>query len=530
MAQTTAAPLPPNSQESDALYFLEQINAKHLILFEGFENPGLESAFEKYAASGKAVLHKATIEIGGKPGIFHYTKSAQQIRNYWFLSTKMLRNPPDAIGLLLSTSGTTSKPKGVPILHRSLIQNGDIIASSLELRKSDVCYSIMPLFHIGGISASILCSIAAGSSICCDNEAYNPENMVAALALSKPKPTWYSAVPTIHNATVSFIREMAGSSDKLKSFGISENGIWEDGHSLRMIRSGAAALLGPDAMKLTETYGNIPVIPTYSMSEQMPITQPPAGKKDMLTDKPGSVGVPVAASLAVVNSSTLRPQLFGREGEIAICGTTVIDRYLNNEEADKKSFFELTLPTDASCKAGRGRFFLTGDIGILDKDGFLTLLGRNKELIKKGGEQISPFEVEEPLLDHPWVRTAVCFAVSSLIYGEEAGAAIILSPDAPSDLTTNDVMREMRSWLRNKNVSAAKWPTRWKVVQDDDLLKTKTNKYIRAGKCFSSIEFNRSNEARIYAYDFLIELRIIIRFIGTSWFGSRRRNYGSPNC
>ena len=119
---------------------------------------------------------------------------------------------------------------------------------------------------------------------------------------------------------------------------------------------------------------------------------------------------------------------------------------------------------------------------MLDKVGFLSLKGRNKELIKKGGEQISPFEIEEPLLDHPWIDIAICFAVPSQIYGEEAGVAIVLSPNAPTDVTTNALIKEMRMFLQKKDVSPLKWPTKWKIVQDDDLPKTKTKKYIRIGK------------------------------------------------
>ena len=470
-------------QENDAIYFIEQFDAKHLILFEGVENPGLDAAFKRYASSGKATLHRASIRDSNKPGLFSYTWSGDQRLDPKLLpSGKPFTNSPEGVALLLGTSGTTSKPKGVPIQQSSLIKNGYIIASSLGLRDCDVCYSIMPLFHIGGISASILCTIASGGSICCDAQAYNPENMVDALALSNPQPTWYSSVPTIHNATVSFIQEMSTSSGKLVSYGVNADGVWKEGHSLRMIRSGAAALLGPDALQLSATYGNIPIIPTYSMSEQMPISQPPYGKLDMITDKPSSVGVPVAASLAIVNSSTLRPLPYGQEGEIAISGQSVMKNYLHNKEADKKAFFKLTLPVEPTSMAHSGWFFLTGDIGIMDKEGFLTLKGRNKEMIKKGGEQVSPFEIEEPLLDHPWVRIAVCFAVSSQVYGEEVGLAIVLSSVAPGDATLDDVIREMRGHLQDKNVSPMKWPTKWKLVEDEELPKTKSKKYIRIGK------------------------------------------------
>jgi acyl-CoA synthetase (AMP-forming)/AMP-acid ligase II len=117
----------------------------------------------------------------------------------------------------------------------------------------------------------------------------------------------------------------------------------------------------------------------------MPISQPPAGKTDTMTDRPGSVGVPVAASTAIVNRANLRPQPPGVEGEIAISGPTVLKNYLANPAADQKSYFLLTLPENSSSGLP---YFLTGDVGVIDSDGFLSLKGRAKELIKKGGEQV----------------------------------------------------------------------------------------------------------------------------------------------
>ena len=127
----------------------------------------------------------------------------------------------------------------------------------------------------------------------------------------------------------------------------------------------------------------------------MPIAQPIAGKLDMITDKPGSVGVPVAASLAIVSRTRYRPLSYGIEGEVAISGPTVMRGYLDNPEADSRNFFFLTLPDDGNHDRtlDNCRYFLTGDVGVLDRDGHLTLKGRAKELIKKGGEQVSPQEV-----------------------------------------------------------------------------------------------------------------------------------------
>jgi len=482
-SQTTAAPIAPSATEDDALYLLQKYDAKHLILFEGVECPGLEAIYTNMLSNGKMKVHKARMLVNEKPGIFDFFQTeAQTIDPRWVPSSESLSNPSDGIGLLLSTSGTTSKPKGVPILHGSLVHNGQIIGSTLGLNHSDICYSTMPLFHIGGIAASIMCTMATGGAVCCDGEGYNPERMIDALAISNPQPTWYSAVPTIHNSTVSFLKTMAEESETLQNYGISKDGIWKEGHSLRFIRSGAAALLAPDASALTAAYGDIPIIPTYSMSEQMPISQPPVGKNDMIVDKPGSVGMPVAASVAIVNPTTLKVMPYGKEGEIAICGPTVIRSYLNNKEADAKAYFALTLPVQPNSPFKYGRYFLTGDLGVLDKEGYLTLRGRNKEMIKKGGEQITPMEVEEPLLDHPWVKIVVCFSVPSRIYGEEVGCAIVLSPDASEDTDSKIITKELKAFLRIRALPPLKWPTKWKILKDEtDLPKTKSNKFIRVG-------------------------------------------------
>lgn len=376
-AQTTAAPLAPGTTEPDTLDALDQFEAAHLILFDGVNCPGVEAAFTQYASAGKAKLHRAKFGNGDKPGFFEFIDDAG-------LNGRPLANPERGTCLLLRTSGTTARPKGVPLFQDALVNNGAIIAASMQLRDTDVCYSVMPLFHIGGISASILCTLASGGSVCCDGEPYSPASMVDALFLSKPQPTWYSSVPTIHNATVSFIKESASTDPKYRSYGISVSGEWKTRHSLRMIRSGAAALLGPDGTALAATYGGVPIYPTYSMSEQMPISQPPAGKGDTLTDKPGSVGVPVAASTAIVSRSTLRPVEYGKEGEIAISGPTVLMKYLKNPDADRKTYFDLTLDIGSNIIGDitkGGRYFLTGDVGTIDRNGFLSLKGRAKELV-----------------------------------------------------------------------------------------------------------------------------------------------------
>ena len=240
--------------------------------------------------------------------------------------------------------------------------------------------------------------------------------------------------------------------DNAETYGV-KDGVWS-GHGLRMIRSGAAALLAPDGAALGKMYGT-PIFPTYSMSEQMPISQPPYGMTDQLNEKPGSVGVPVAATCAIVSAKTLQPLPFGQEGEISISGPTVLTNYYANDTADRKNYFHVS-GIGADHKSDK--FFLTGDVGVLDSEGFLSLKGRAKELIKKGGEQVSPYEVEEPLTKHPWVRVAICFAVTSKVYGEEVGCAIVLSPDAPAGVELRAVMTELRAWLKDQQLAPYVFP------------------------------------------------------------------------
>jgi|AntRauTorckE5430_2_1112549.scaffolds.fasta_scaffold01905_2 acyl-CoA synthetase (AMP-forming)/AMP-acid ligase II len=510
-----AAPLAPNTSEADTLDILEQFDAKYLIMFEGVECPGVYAAFQKYSLRGNAKIVRAFVQYT-TPGMFAYTKRSPShgahkklVSTVRRISSNLHRSYNDSseqsLGnetcVLLRTSGTTSRPKVVQLTQNALIRNGGIIASSLSLEENDVCYSVMPLFHIGGLSASIISTLVSGGTVCCETMQFNPERMIDALATSNPKPTWYSSVPTIHNATVDFIKtigenipdsnanswENSKNANKYSSYGISSDGIWVPadrnsgkGHNLRFIRSGAAELSSADALALSQTYGGIPFIPTYSMSEQMPITQPPTGKYDMTDDRPGSVGVPIAASIAIVNGS-LRPLWHGKVGEIAISGSTVMTQYLENPDADRKAFFYLPLDIVGSSEETLGRYFLTGDTGKMDRAGFITLNGRTKELIKKGGEQISPFEVEDVLKKHHWVQNAICFSVPSKLYGEAVGAALVLSNASPSDIELDEIISEMRTLMKKCKFDPLKWPMRWKIVMDEDLPRTESKKYIRIG-------------------------------------------------
>lgn len=461
-AQATAAPLDPTIVQNDAFDALEQFSAKHVILFQGAPHDAVIGAVEQAKADEvrPAIrIHYATPDDEAGPGLFKLTPAAGSTPS----KAKLATDATD-VALLLRTSGTTSKPKGVPLQQGAIVRNALLLSSTIEITKGDICLNAMPLFHIGGLSASILASLAVGSSCTC-LDSFSAEKFYNALGAG-PQPTWYSAVPTIHMAVVNYIKD---------------NGI-APVHSLRFIRSGAAALTPTDGQALSKCYGGVPIHGTYSMSEQMPISQPNVGL-DQLNQKNGSVGIAIAASMAIVDPTTLAPQPPGLRGVIAISGPTVMRNYLNNPKADMENYFLLSC-ADGTLAAESDRFFLTGDVGVLDEDGHLTIKGRSKELIKRGGEQVSPYEVEDAVKKAlRWVRMPVVFAVPSPAWGEEVGCVIILEPTAPQEVADDLklLLKEVRGACRSHGLAPNKWPSVAQVITWEELPKTKTNKPIRNG-------------------------------------------------
>ena len=455
-AQTTAAPLGGNESEKDAAGALELFGAKHVIVFEGYPADGIRAAA---AAMPSVIVHEAIIAGAHSPGLFSFA-SRRDSTAAILTPERELRTAERDVALLLRTSGTTSKPKGVPLQQQAIVRNAQLLSATLELRSTDVCLNAMPLFHIGGLSASILGTLSSGGQIMC-LDAFSAGAFFEALGAS-PQPTWYSAVPTIHLALLDHIR----------------NNQLAPSHALRFIRSGAAALAPSDGEALSVAFGGIPIHTTYSMSEQMPISQSPRGYDQLRNGKSGSVGVPVAASLAIVDRKTLAPLPYGQKGVIAISGPTVMQQYLNNLDANRDNYFMLSCATGCDEDA----FFLTGDVGLLDNEGHLTIKGRAKELIKRGGEQVSPYEVEDAIVQHKWVHECIVFGVPSLMWGEEVGVAIVLKRDAPEEAIDSKILLgELRRACRAAMLLAGKWPSVAVAVKPSQVPRTSTGKPIRNG-------------------------------------------------
>ncbi len=296
------------------------------------------------------------------------------------------------IALILPTSGTTSKPKLVPLSHRNLCASARNIGATLELGPSDKCLNMMPLFLIHGLVAALLSTHVSGGSIIC-TQGFSASHLPSWLA--EFEPTWYSAVPTIHQSVL-------GIADRIR-----------DSRSLRFVRSSSASL-PPKVMADLEKLFESPVIEAYGMTEaahQM-------ASNPLSRQKPGKVGLPAGPEVMVVDDHG-EPLPPGSTGEIVIRGENVTRGYLHNDAANLEAF--------------RDGWFRTGDQGFFDEDGYLCLTGRTKELINRGGEKIAPREIEEALLEHPAVSQAVSFSIPHPTLGEDVAAAVVLKPGCSTD-------------------------------------------------------------------------------------------------
>ncbi len=379
----TAAPLNPGYKEDEFRFFLEDTGAKVLLL----PPDGVDEA--RAAAGAVPIL---TVET-----------SASGVVSLREVSGRTPVAPPalDDVALILHTSGSTGRPKRVPLSHANLSISAQNVARSYALVPEDVSLCVMPLFHVHGLVASTLGTLASGGAVVVPSK-FSPLSFWR--IARDTGATWYSAVPTIHQLLLA--RVQPGDARPAGA------------EKLRFIRS-CSASLPPQVMHDLEAAFGAPVLEAYGMTEaahQMASNPLPPGRR-----LPGSVGPGTAVGISIRDDQgrALAP---GERGEVCIHGPNVITGYENNPDANATAFFE-------------GGWFRTGDQGILDEQGYLTLVGRLKELINRGGEKISPREIDEVLLTHPAVAEAVCFGVPHKTWGEEVAAAVVLSePVAEADL------------------------------------------------------------------------------------------------
>jgi acyl-CoA synthetase (AMP-forming)/AMP-acid ligase II len=368
----TAAPLNPGYRQDEFSFFLDDTSAKVLLC------PPDGAPDARKAADGKVPVYSLDMDANGVVSMVGGPAG-----------TKSPAPDPGDIALVLHTSGSTGRPKRVPIRHRNLMASARNIVAHYALTSDDVALVAMPLFHVHGLVASTIATLLSGGAIVVPSK-FQP--LAFWRTVRDCGVTWYSAVPTIHHLLLS----RAGDERPAGAEG------------LRFIRSCSAAL-PPEMMAKMEQVFGAPVLEAYGMTEashQMASNpRPPASRK------PGSVGPGTGVKIGIMdaNGNLLAA---GERGEVVIQGPNVVDGYENNPEANAASF--------------TNGWFRTGDQGFLDSEGYLTLTGRIKELINRGGEKIAPREIDEILLGHPAVAEALAFGVPHASWGEEVEAAVVL--------------------------------------------------------------------------------------------------------
>ena len=396
-AGTTTAPLNPGYRRKEYDFYLKDLGAKALVVEEGSESEAIESAH----ALGINVVELRVPDVA-PAGVFDLADGGSGGGSAGGAANPGMAEPDD-VALVLHTSGTTARPKIVPLLHRNVCASAGNIRTTLRLESADRCLNVMPLFHIHGLMAPVLSSLSAGAEVVC-SPGFNALKFFS--WLDEVAPTWYSAVPTMHQTI------LARSSRNPDSVANAR---------LRFIRSSSASL-PPQVLHAVEEIFGVPLIEAYAMTEashQMTCNQLPPGER-----KAGTVGIASGPEVAIMNDDGDLLAV-GGTGEVVIRGPNVTPGYENNPEANAKAF--------------TNGWFRTGDEGVMDEDGFLSLTGRLKEIINRGGEKISPLEVDVALMDHPAVQQVVTFAVPHAKLGEEVAAAVVLREGAeaePRDIRT----------------------------------------------------------------------------------------------
>ncbi len=376
-----AAPLNPGYRAEEFEFYLADLSAKLLIVARDRDSPAVGVARKLDIPIARLVPQPergaGTFAVEFEHGPVARNVAPEPVG-------------PEAIALVLHTSGTTSRPKIVPLSHQNVCASAKNVRESLALTTNDRGLVIMPLFHIHGLIAALLAPLSAGGEVCCST-GFNALKFFA--WMDEAKPTWYTGVPTMHQA---ILLRASGNADVIKR------------HGLRFIRSSSSSMPVKVIGDLESLYG-VPVIEAYGMTEaahQMASNALPPRQR-----KAGTVGPAAGPEVRVVDTrgDSVSP---GVTGEIVIRGPNVMKAYENNLNANADAFY--------------GDWFRTGDQGTMDEDGYVTITGRLKEIINRGGEKISPREVDEILMEHPAVHQCVTFGMPHDMLGEEVAAAIVL--------------------------------------------------------------------------------------------------------
>ena len=424
----TSAPLNPAYRAEEFEFYLSDLNAKALIVEHGSSSPAIEVA-QRLGVRLLTLVADAGQPAGGFRLVARDGLAGAAAANGGMAQA-------GDVSMVLHTSGTTSKPKIVPLSQANLVASAMHIGRTLRLVPGDCGLNIMPLFHIHGLIAGVLAPLAAGSQVFC-TPGFNALKFFG--WMDEARPTWFTAVPTMHQA----ILARAGKNAEVIAR-----------HPLRFLRSSSSSM-PPQVIRQVEEVFAAPLVESYGMTEaahQMASNPlPPAVRK------PGSVGVAAGPEIAIMGEGG-ELLAVGGTGEIVIRGANVTAGYENNAKANAEGFSH--------------GWFRTGDQGVIDADGYLSLTGRLKEIINRGGEKISPREVDEILMDHPAVAQVVCFGMPHAKLGEEVAAAVVLHDGRQA------TERELQSFV---SARAADYKVPKKILFMDEIPKGATGKLQRIG-------------------------------------------------
>jgi acyl-CoA synthetase (AMP-forming)/AMP-acid ligase II len=424
-ASAACAPINPAYAAEELERYFADLRPRALIMQAGIDSPACGAAL----ACGIPIVELSPA-LDAEAGLFTLAGDQRGAPSHDAVG-------PGEVALLLLTSGTTSRPKIVPLTHANVCASAYSSGAALALRETDRCLNVLPLFHGHGLIATVLASLAAGASVVC-----TPGCDVNSFFgwLTAFRPTWYSAVPTMHQAILAQARRNRERAADCR---------------LRLVRSASAPLPPRIFMELERTF-ETSVIEFYGMTEtaSSPIACNPLPPRRR---KAGSVGIPVGLDVAIMDEGgALLPG--GETGQVVVRGASVMPGYDGDPISTQAAF--------------AGDWFKTGDQGFFDDDGYLFLAGRRQEIINRGGEKVAPREIDEVLLEHPAVAEAVTFAVPHATLGEDVASAVVLRPHAKA--TAKDIRR-----FAIGRVADFKVPRQVLVV--DEIPKGPTGKVQRAG-------------------------------------------------
>ncbi len=422
---TGCAPLNPDYTEIEFARYFDRLRPSALIIQAGTARAALPPAQER----GLNIL-ELTPNLADRAGVF----SLSSLSGAPGTAATFVPAHADDNALVLQTSGTTAQPKVVPLTHANLVAAARNIVAVLRLNETDVCLSVLPLFHIHGFSA-LLSTLISGGCVVCPPGFSAPQFFDW---LERYHPTWYTAAPTIHQAILAHAPNHRALLNK---------------HSLRFIRSASSAMPLPVIEELEQTF-RVPFIESYGMSEASP--QISSNPLPPGLAKRGSVGRAAGPEIAILDTAG-NPAPTGVAGEVAVRGANITAGYEDDPQANAKAF--------------DNGWLRTGDEGYLDEDDYLFITGRLREMINRGGEKIAPREVDEALLAHTAVAEAAAFALPHPTLGDEVAAAVVLRPGASA------TEEQLRSFAAER-LAYFKVPRR--IVLVSELPKGPTAKLLRS--------------------------------------------------